>query len=60
MDTTWLGHEFNEKKVKSNIENIKAIPHLKPPTSNKESECFLGALQNIAKFHSNCWKKLIE
>ena len=48
--TTWLGHEVNEHGIKPNKEKIKTVLHIKPPTSGKQLESFLAALQFIANF----------
>ena len=48
-ETTWFGHEINEKRTKPNKGKMKTILQLKPPTSSKELQLLLGGIKYVAK-----------
>ena len=60
QETMWLGHEITEYRIKLNIEKIKTILELKPPTSYKELKSILGAIHYMAKFIQKFQIKLTE
>ena len=56
-ETTWLGHEKHENRMRLNRKNFEAIPQLKLPTLCQEIKSLLVGLQYFAKFIPKFFKK---